>query len=69
VWEWCSDWFNYHYYSNSGNKNPKGADAGEYRVIRGGSWDSNSTDCRVSTRRDLKPDSRNAVTGFRLVFE
>jgi formylglycine-generating enzyme required for sulfatase activity len=68
VWEWCSDWFGAQYYSVSESINPKGPERGEYRVVRGGSWDSNAADCRVTARRDLKPDARNAVTGFRLVL-
>ena len=38
VWEWCWDW-----YENStpaGGQDPTGAASGDYRVLRGGSWDS-----------------------------
>jgi formylglycine-generating enzyme required for sulfatase activity len=69
VLEWCSDWFDDMYYKSSPAKNPKGADNGSYRVIRGGSWDSSAIDCRVSARRDAAPETKNAVIGFRLAMD
>jgi formylglycine-generating enzyme required for sulfatase activity len=68
VREWCSDWYSETYYKNSTQKNPQGAETGSYRVIRGGSWDSSSVDCRTTTRKDAAPDKSNAVTGFRLAM-
>lgn len=68
VWEWCSDWYRSDYYSISPHTNPTGPSGGNYRVIRGGSWDSSAIDCRVTVRRDIRPEARNAVTGFRLVL-
>ncbi|MBQ9077617.1 MAG: SUMF1/EgtB/PvdO family nonheme iron enzyme [Muribaculaceae bacterium] len=38
------------------------------RVRRGGGWDSGSNDKRVSFRRRIEPDSREASTGLRLVM-
>lgn len=38
VWEWCWDWYGFEYYSNSPTYNPPGADSGDSRVMRGGSW-------------------------------
>ncbi|MGN0188707.1 MAG: formylglycine-generating enzyme family protein, partial [Candidatus Cryptobacteroides sp.] len=48
VWEYCSD--RYGTYSASGQENPGGASSGMYRVRRGGSFSSESSDCRVSKR-------------------
>ena len=42
VWEWCQDWYDDSYYKNSLKNNPKGASSGQYRVLRGGSWDRRS---------------------------
>ena len=38
VWEWCADWFALDYYANSPVLNPPGADTGQQRVVRGGSY-------------------------------
>ncbi len=38
VWEWCQDWYGGEYYQRGENRNPKGPETGEYRVVRGGSW-------------------------------
>jgi formylglycine-generating enzyme required for sulfatase activity len=66
VWEWCSDWANGKYYKNSPQKNPKGPDNGSSRVLRGGSWISNSEVCRVSSRFSYAPGNRNINIGFRV---
>jgi len=50
VWEWIADWYDESYYANSPVSNPLGPDLGEYRVIRGGSWDSRALGIRSSTR-------------------
>jgi formylglycine-generating enzyme required for sulfatase activity len=39
VWEWVADWYDSGYYAFSPKGNPKGPDSGEYRVLRGGSWE------------------------------
>src|SRR5262249_48557534 len=38
VWEWCSDHHDAKYYRESPAADPKGPSAGEYHVLRGGSW-------------------------------
>jgi len=35
--EWCADWYDEEYYAKSPRRNPKGANSGDYRVLRGGS--------------------------------
>jgi formylglycine-generating enzyme required for sulfatase activity len=39
VYEWTADWYDDKYYANPPTLNPKGPDSGEYRVLRGGSFD------------------------------
>ncbi|MDP3115426.1 MAG: bifunctional serine/threonine-protein kinase/formylglycine-generating enzyme family protein, partial [Candidatus Cloacimonadaceae bacterium] len=38
VWEWCWDWYDEEYYGKSPSSDPRGASSGDYRVLRGGSW-------------------------------
>ena len=37
--EWCQDWYDSSYYSNSPQTNPTGPSSGIFRVVRGGRWD------------------------------
>ena len=39
---------------------------GSNRVLRGGSWNNNARNCRVSNRNNNNPDNRNNNNGFRL---
>ena len=50
VWEWCSDWYGYHYYQSSSQSDPQGPSSGLFRVVRGGSYCLNARNCRVSGR-------------------
>jgi formylglycine-generating enzyme required for sulfatase activity len=41
VGEWCIDWYDFDYYTQTpsgGWNNPSGPSSGEFRVIRGGGW-------------------------------
>jgi formylglycine-generating enzyme required for sulfatase activity len=66
VWEWFSDWYDKNYYQYSNKSNPEGGLTGDYRVLRGGSFISNSYDCRPAFRSFTRPVSRNDDIGFRL---
>lgn len=65
VWEWCSDWSGD--YSSNSQTNPTGPSSGQYRVLRGGSWDGGARHCRVSNRRNGNPSYRYNSYGFRVV--
>lgn len=67
VWEWCSDWYDENYYSDSPTTNPEGPDSGSKRVRRGGSWFYFGVICRVANRSWNWPDSRDIDHGFRCV--
>ena len=69
VWEWCSDWYDESYYKNSQESNPKGPVSSPIgsRLLRGGSWGSNSNYCRVSVRYSNVPGNNGSVIGFRVV--
>ena len=45
VREWCADWYDENYYSNSPSNNQLGPDNGSIQVLRGGSWFNIRTTC------------------------
>jgi sulfatase modifying factor 1 len=68
VWEWCADWFAPDYYRHSPADDPRGPEAGEQRVMRGGSYLCHDSYChryRVAARSSNTPESTSANTGFR----
>ena len=69
VWEWCSDWYGPYKDNKNPVLNPKGADKGEFRVYRGGSWNYYARGCRVSNRFNYTPAARRSYLGFRLVLQ
>ena len=69
VSEWCRDWYNDLYYTNSPSVNPKGPNSGTCRVLRGGSWNGKAVQCRNSFRHCTSPSNRSSDVGFRLVLE
>ena len=68
VWEWTNDWYKLTYYEESPSDNPKGPDSGEYRVVRGGSWNLNEYHCRSTRRGRRWPDYFHSNIGFRVVL-
>ncbi len=67
IWEWCQDTWHSDY--NGAPQNGSawiGGDIGTDRVLRGGSWGNNATDCRVASRGSYGPNRRNTYGGFRL---
>jgi len=67
VWEWCSDWYDEHYYSKSPSDDPKGPSNGTNRVLRGGSWHLDDNYCRSANRVGSVPDFTFVDLGFRCV--
>ena len=65
VWEWCQDWSDS--YSNVSQKDPAGANNGDGKVIRGGSWIDSTNNCRSAVRYNNYPGSRYNCIGFRVV--
>ncbi len=66
VWEWCADWIDYGYYKQSAGKNPTGPASGQYRVLRGGSFDNGRTYVRCAFRNWYDPNNRYVSLGFRV---
>ena len=67
VYEWCQDWYDYHYYDHSVQEpdHPKGPLQGVYRVLRGGCWKSLKEDLRCAHRHRNNPGAMNGTYGFR----
>jgi formylglycine-generating enzyme required for sulfatase activity/tRNA A-37 threonylcarbamoyl transferase component Bud32 len=65
VWEWCGDWFGD--YRSNGDKNPTGPPVGAQRVLRGGSWSSDISQCQSTCRYHNWPEYKDGSWGLRLV--
>lgn len=69
VKEWVADWFDQDYFSRSPYENPPGPDAGNTRVLRGGSWMNTELALEVSNRRNDFENASTDYIGFRCVHE
>jgi formylglycine-generating enzyme required for sulfatase activity/serine/threonine protein kinase len=68
VWEWVGDWYGadeYQRHASDVAVDPQGPMQGVDRVLRGGSWSSNSKNCRPARRSMNRPSNSNDYTGFR----
>ena len=70
VYEWCLDWFSSY---KEDAIDPKGGERGEYRILRGGSFQDYAYCCRSAHRRDAfqsqgYPGFANFVYGLRVVL-
>ncbi len=63
--EWTADWYGEVYYAQIPGKNPKGPNQGQYRVLRGGGWDSIRLQLQCTYRYYDKEDRRTYNIGFR----
>ncbi|MEL7535337.1 MAG: SUMF1/EgtB/PvdO family nonheme iron enzyme [Bacteroidota bacterium] len=72
VLEWCADWYRMDYYRHCMERkdslNPTGPTAGDYKVVRGGSWFVDDDFLRISYRfySHLLPTVRFNSFGLRL---
>lgn len=69
AWEWCSDWYDEHYYEKSPVDDPQGPSAGSSRVARGGGFNNTPVNLRCANRDNDEPSNRNYNNGFRVVCE
>jgi formylglycine-generating enzyme required for sulfatase activity len=67
VYEWCNDWYDSSYYSNSPSTNPTGPATGSNRVVRGGSWSNSAFYLRCASRNNRYPTILNYNFGFRVL--
>jgi len=66
VFEWCSDFYDKKYYSNSPSVDPSGPSSGISHSLRGGSWDDTGSRLRCSYRSGYRV-SRGLLVGFRVI--
>jgi formylglycine-generating enzyme required for sulfatase activity len=66
VWEWCQDWWHDNYQGAPSDDNAWESPAGQFRVLRGASWNFNPRDCRSANRYYSTPHNRYCGVGFRL---
>jgi formylglycine-generating enzyme required for sulfatase activity len=69
VWQWCSDWYDEHYYEKSPVDDPKGPSVGSSRVARGGGFTHTPVLLRCASRGHSGPSFRSYGYGFRVVCE
>ncbi len=67
VWEWCEDWYDENYYKSRPNpdRDPKGPNTGNLRVLRGGSWSFIPPSMRCAGRDRDFPTIQNYLVGIR----
>jgi formylglycine-generating enzyme required for sulfatase activity len=63
VWEWVADWFGP--YPTEAVTDPRGPEAGEFRIVRGGSYGDDERNLRASNRNPNRPRNMNVNVGFR----
>ncbi len=66
VLEWTSDW--YGDYPKGSVTDPKGAESGSFRALRGGGWNNSPANCRCAFRNGVVPAKRRANVGARVAF-
>jgi formylglycine-generating enzyme required for sulfatase activity len=67
VSEWCQDWYDKNYYSQSPGTDPQGPASGQQRVMRGGSWYDDRSTTLSSSREGGRADELLDSNGFRVV--
>jgi len=65
VFEWVADWYGGDYYAASPSQNPMGPAEGQYKVMRGGSWQFSQNTTLVTAREVSNPEMYNDSVGFR----
>ncbi len=67
LWEWCQDFWDEKWYEKSPRNDPNSPDSGSIRVLRGGYWYNNASNCRSACRLYYTPSYRFNYLGFRPV--
>ena len=65
VWEWTSSW----YQAYPGNDEQQEYYGEQYRVLRGGAWQFDASQCMISYRNANAPDASFPTIGFRTAYD
>ena len=65
VSEWTATWYKSGYYATMPRSNPRGPDMGEFKIFRGGSWQSRESKTRTTTSDWSFPEEKYETVGFR----
>jgi formylglycine-generating enzyme required for sulfatase activity len=63
VWQWCNDFYKEDYYLAGPEKDPRGPETGQTRVLRGGCWNSRASACRSAYRNSEDPGYTDVCFG------
>lgn len=64
VAEWCNDYYAPAAYASAEANDPRGSAAGDYRVLRGGSWRSGAEVARSAARVGESPGAGDVCLGY-----
>jgi formylglycine-generating enzyme len=64
LWEWCNDFYRVDYYGESPLTDPRGPDAGQTKVVRGGAWRFSAQRCRSGYRYNENPGYADVCFGY-----
>lgn len=64
LWEWCNDFYKVDYYSESPPTDPRGPEAGQTKVVRGGAWRFSAERCRAGYRYNENPGYADVCFGY-----
>ena len=64
VWQWCNDFYKVDYYKESPPTDPKGPEAGQTKVVRGGAWRFSAEKCRSGYRYNENPGYADVCFGY-----
>jgi formylglycine-generating enzyme required for sulfatase activity len=67
--EWTADWYGSDFYRASPARDPRGPEEGTQRVVRGGTWVSQSNWLRPAYRQRRFPSSKYHNLGFRCAHD
>ncbi len=63
--EWVADWYSELYYTRAPADNPTGPKSGDFKALRGSSWNDSPLSGRTTSRMKMLPDYRDTTIGFR----
>ena len=64
VWQWCNDFYKVDYYQEAPHQDPKGPNAGQTKVVRGGAWRFGADTCRSGYRYNENPGYADVCFGY-----